>query len=219
MIFCRVLRRKRLLKLFEELLKYYNTRQPEVYKKKKYVLWFVLSYMTVESLAVVVSIATIIHSYNLDLTMVVHRMIVFIIPVAFIVLMPVSLENQYAVSCTILAEAFDKLNDQLDKMIENFHERFFEDDLKIFKRDRNEIMHAVKMLNREYGFELFLLSNTLLMVAVYVSNDVILMVNFMKIDSAMLWYKLVFNFYSLGGLAVRLCWICYETEQLNLKVI
>lgn len=219
MIFFRVVRKKHILKLFEEILQYHDTEHPEIYKKEKWILRFVLVYMFGESFMVILSFVpvmiTFVESSPEDVA---KRMILFLLPVAWIILMPFSLENQYIVSCVIMKKAFKKLNKRMDNMMKEFDDQCFENELKVFKRNRNKLMDVVKLLNQEYGLELFLLSNTLLLVAVYVCNDMILMLNYMKLNNVLHLYKIVFNVYSVGGLACRLCWMCYETEQLTLKV-
>lgn len=210
----RLIRWKTILELYRQVLDLYDKTNTQICRTKKFVLMFMISILLFEDVMILYSHFIIRAFPKEGFSTLILTFMAGPLPVIFIVLCPACVEFQYATLCVILKQALLKVNHDLEKLLQmggNSNGNSLEKN----RSARSTIIKVYKSVNREYGFEVFLLSNTLMLLAIYLINDLMMISNLMKksVEEPFIRYKIAFNIHSLGAVICRLCWLGYESEQ------
>ncbi len=214
MIFCRLFRKNRNRKLISRILHYYDTADGSFYQKKKLILCFLISALLLEDAFLLFSSGVIAWNHEENLWAALQRIFFFNIPLCLIILSPASVEFQFSVLCVILRRAVMRINNTLDSVLKSGGE--LEKNLLQNRLERSKLLKIIKATNRLYGLEMFLMSNVLMFLAIYLCNDMLLMIKNRGIYKDRLFYNLRFllNVFALAVLFCRLGWMCYESGKL-----
>lgn len=229
MVILRLMRQKRLRKLLTKILRFYDQhRATEMYKNQKLTILFVTSLILVEDISFIYlgfnhlqrtpSSAT--HSNWKALLRKLYDFSEKTIPLLLIVMTPACIELQFLVLCAIMRKATEKMNSKLEEILQNRRREYGENIELELVRNRDEqsaIVRLVKATNQAYGFEMFLTSNSLMLLTIYLCNDTLLM---LKVKTAQKFsFKVIFNLYSSIVVFCRLACMCYESEKLAHEVL
>lgn len=216
----RLWRRKYIRNLYSQLLQFHDQQNTASYKRGKWQFYFSLLVMIVENVYLIgMSSIFVIIRRHLTSRIELIRKAVFIFSLTNTIMVPPTVEWQYTIQCVILRCSLAKLNENLKDIFEEAP--IVEQQLIENRRRRTKLMRIVKAVNDEYGFELLILSNTLMLLSIYLCNDILLLV---RVDSKeSLWqsfsaHKLALNAIYLFALFVRLYWLCKESEKLAAEV-
>lgn len=216
----RLWRREYIQNLYSQLLHFYDQQNTALYKREKWQFYFLLLVMIVEDVYLVgLSYVNIFLKIESMPVIQFIRIVWFTFCLNMAVMATPTIEWQYVTQCVILRCSLAKLNENLKNILEE--RPVVEQNLVGNRRQRSKLMRILKAINSEYGFELLMLSNTIMLVSIYLCNDILLLV---RIDTKKgLWkslsgHKLALNWTCLFALFVRLFWLCRESEKLATEV-
>lgn len=199
----RLFRWKSIRAVFQQVYEHYDKTNMRVRRTKKYILIFMFSVMLFED-ALILS--------NMKL---VRQIVRIVLPLILVIVCPATVEFQYPTLCVVLREALLKVNRNLEQLLQLEHNAS-ETDLEHNSRSHSTLMKVIKSVNKEYGFYVFLLSNTLMLLGIYNVNDTMIYASALKVNKQIHFshYKIIFNMYSTFAVLCRLFWLAYESQQL-----
>lgn len=197
----RLFRWKSIRAVFQQVYEHYDKTNVQVSQTKKYVLIFMFSMVLFKDALILSNIKFI------------RQIVKVVLPLLLVIVCPATVEFQYTTLCVILKEALLKVNRNLEQLLQLKHNAS-EDDLEHNRRSHSTLMKVIKSVNKEYGFDVFLLSNTLMLVGIYNVNDTMINASALKVNKQFSNYKIFFNIYSTFEVLCRLFWLAYESQQL-----